>query len=71
MERERGRQKRSRETCAMLLHLGRLLDLVGFGLNVSFSRISDSASESYTGRSDSQTDGLTSERADGTGRRSG
>ena len=48
----------------MLLHLGRLLDLVGFGLDVSFRRMSDSESESYTGRLNGQTDGLTGEEAD-------
>ena len=64
-ERERKQMKRERKTCAMLSHLGRLLDLVGVGLDVSFSWMSDSASESYTGRPDDQTDGLRGERADG------
>ena len=57
--------KGERKTCAMLSHLGRLLDLVGVGLDVSFSWMSDSTSESYTGRPDGQTDELTGERADG------
>ena len=58
MERERKKIKGERKTCAMLSHLGRLLDLVGVGLDVSFSWMSDSASESYTGRPDGETVGL-------------
>ena len=65
MERERKKMKGERKTCAMLSPLGRLLDLVGVGLDVSFSWMSDSASESYTRRPDGQTDGLRGERADG------